>query len=296
MEYDERMEIVERRSYHVVKANEIIQQARYDLTLKELKLLGYLISLVKPNDAEDKKYTMTIKEYCNIRGIDGSGKNYISIKKTIKSLRDKSFWIQNEEGTETLVGWLGGANLIKRTGKINLWFDAELQKYIVGLRGNYTQYELLATLPMKSAYSIRLYELLKSYSYNHDNVQIDIEELKERTGSKDMYSDFRNFRRRVLDMAVREINLYTDLEVSYSTIKSIKTITAILFYLKKKNLDGRIAAYDAAERELDGDTIKGQITVQEYLDSMNGDLQSDKPVNELEAGAEAFVQELHGTP
>lgn len=265
------MEIVERRSYHVVKANEIIQQARYDLTLKELKLLGYLISLVKPNDAEDKKYTMTIKEYCNIRGIDGSGKNYISIKKTIKSLRDKSFWIQNEEGTETLVGWLGGANLIKRTGKINLWFDAELQKYIVGLRGNYTQYELLATLPMKSAYSIRLYELLKSYSYNHDNVQIDIEELKERTGSKDMYSDFRNFRRRVLDMAVREINLYTDLEVSYSTIKSIKTITAILFYLKKKNLDGRIAAYDAAERELDGDTIKGQITVQEYLDSMNGD-------------------------
>lgn len=272
MEYDERMEVVERRSYQVVKANEIIQQARYDLTLKELKLLGYLISLVKPNDAADKKYTMTIKEYCKVRGIDdGSGKNYTDIKKTLKALRDKSFWIQNEDGTEILVGWLGGANLIKRTGKVNIWFDAELQKYIVGLRGNYTQYELLATLPMKSAYSIRLYELLKSYSYNHRKVQIPIDELRERTGSKDMYDDFRNFRRRVLDTAVREINLYTDLEVSYSTVKTVKTVTAIIFYLKKKTLNERLAAYDAADKELDGDTIKGQITVQEYLDSMNGD-------------------------
>ena len=41
MGYDEQLEISIKREYKVVKANEIIQRARYDLNLQELKILSY---------------------------------------------------------------------------------------------------------------------------------------------------------------------------------------------------------------------------------------------------------------
>ena len=262
MKKDSRMDIVERRSYQVVKANQIIQQARYDLTLKELKLLGYLISQVKPNDAPGKFYALSIKEYCAVRGIDSSGKNYDAVKKGLKALRDKSFWLQREDGSEVTVGWLGKAEINRGSGKIRVQFDSDLQKYITVLQGNYTQYELLATLPMKSAYSIRLYELLKSYSFNHKEVTITIDELKEKAGCGGLYSEYRDLRRKVIEVAIKEINLYTDLEVSYEKICTGKTVTKLVFYLDKKDIDGRLLSYANAEKELDA--IPGQMTLFDY--------------------------------
>lgn len=266
METDPRMEIVERRSYQVVKANEIIQEARYDLSAKELKALSYLISLVKPSDQKDQWYETSIKEYCAVRGIDKeSGKNYTEVKRTLKQLRDKSFWLQKEDGSEVTVGWLGKAEVNRGSGKVRIKFDADLQKYIIGLFGNYTQYELLATLPMKSAYSIRIYELIKSYSYKDTEFTISIDELKKKLGCEEAYKEFRDFKRKVLEVAVKEINLYTDLDISYEKILSGKTVSKIIFYFKKKDMTEHIAAYERSEKELDSGQIPGQMSISDFM-------------------------------
>ncbi len=77
MEYNSKLQVSQERSYSIIKSNEIIQKAKYDLNIIELKTLAYIFSKIKPEDTQLKEYTFSIKEYCKICGIDyNNGKNY----------------------------------------------------------------------------------------------------------------------------------------------------------------------------------------------------------------------------
>ncbi|MDN6185128.1 MAG: replication initiation protein, partial [Lactococcus lactis] len=46
---------IEQRRYFVVEHNDLITKAKHDLTAKELKVMDYIISKIKPNDAKFHK-------------------------------------------------------------------------------------------------------------------------------------------------------------------------------------------------------------------------------------------------
>ena len=251
MKKDERLEITQKRNYKVVKANEIIQRARYDMNLQELKVMAYCFSLIKPNDNIQTEYTFSISDYCKVSGIDAkNGNNYIDMKATLKGLRDKSFWLTKEDGSEVTVGWLAKATINKGSGKIKIKFDEDLQDYIMGLLTNYTQYELLSTLPMKSQYSFRLYELLKSYAFQKRH-KFEIDDIKQRLAAEH-YVNFKDFRKKVLEYGIREINLYTDLEVSYDVETHGRKVVAVIFEMQQRDEWGCLLAAGRAEQEIDG--------------------------------------------
>lgn len=251
LDYDERLTITEQRSYQVVKANEIIQRARYDLNITELKTLAYIFSKIKPTDTKLEEYTFSIKEYCQVAGIDyKNGGNYKYIKGTLKGLRDKSFWVIDENGNEVLIGWLQKVRLNKGSGKVTVLLDSDLQKYVIGLFGNYTQYELLSTLPMKSSYSFRIYELLKSYAYQKRHT-FYIDDLKNQLAATN-YVNFKDFRRYVLEVATKEINLYTDIEVSWEPIYKGRKVIQVKFNIKQRDSWGRYLTGVNATEALDG--------------------------------------------
>lgn len=258
MDYERKTDISTQRSYKVIKSNEIVQKARYDLSISELKILSYVFSKIKPSDTELKEYTLSIKDYCQICGIDyQSGKNYEAVKKNLKALRDKSFWLHDEHGNETTIGWLEKVRISKGSGKITVRLDEDMQKYLVGLFDNYTQYELLSTLPMKSAYSFRIYELLKSYAFTKSHT-FDIDDLK-RTLVATNYVNFKDFRKKVIEIAVKEINLYTDLEVSWTPITKGRKVIQVKFDIKQ--LD-RWGCYINSNRALS--QIEGQLNLEDY--------------------------------
>ena len=150
----EKHEIRNARQNYLAKSNEIIRLARIKLTAGEMNLTGYLISKIQADDTALKWYTISVKDYCEICGIDyRSGKNYNQIKRVLKSLSDKSFWIINDRGEETLFRWIEKPTINRGRGTISVKLDEDLQKYVIGLRksGNYTQYQFLSTLPMRSA-------------------------------------------------------------------------------------------------------------------------------------------------
>ena len=250
---DNRLEIVEKRNYQVVKANEIVQKARYELNITELKVLAFLISQIKPNDKPMLEYTFTIIDYCKICGIDYSnGGNYRQVKDTLKGLRDKSIWVKQPDGSEVTVGWLGKVRINKGSGKVSVMFDPDLQKYITELYGNYTQYELFCTLPMSSSYSFRIYELLKSYQFKQKQYShtFDIESLKAQLNAP--YHNFKDFRRKVLEISTKEINLYTDLEISWEPITVGRKVVEVRFDIQQRDSFGRIETIANTEIELDG--------------------------------------------
>lgn len=215
----------------VVKANSLIQKSRYKLSLQEQKIILYLISKIMPNDTELKEYKFSIIEFCELCGIDyqQNKQTHAYIKQVIKNLADKSEWIELDE-VETLIRWIAKARITKRSGIITIKLDEDLMPYLLELKKNYTKYQLQNIIPMKSKYGIRLYELLKSY-LNLGKVRFSIEELKIRLDSTN-YTNLKDFKRRVLEPALKDIEVYSDLTVEPVFIKVKNKCVAIEFILR----------------------------------------------------------------
>ena len=253
------------RDYKIVKANEIIQKARYDLGITELKALAFIFSKIKPTDQNLQEYEFSIKEYCMVCGIDEkSGGNYAQVKKSLKTLRDTSFWLTDENGRESTVGWLEKARVSKGSGKVSVKLDSDLHKYVLGLIGDYTQYELLSTLPMRSAYSFRIYELLKSYAYQKAHT-FDIDLLKKQLGAEH-YENFKDFRKKVIEVAVKEINEYTDIEVIWEPITKGRKVIQVHFDINQRDTWGRLIQNEKAAGAVKGKKqIEGQTSLQDFI-------------------------------
>lgn len=262
MSQNRKFEITKQRSYKVLKANEMVQKARYNLSITELKLLAFVISKIKPTDEELIEYSFSIKDFCQVCGIDyANGKNYNRVKALLKGLRDKSFWMTDENGHEVLVGWLQKAKISKGSGVIKVKLDEDMQKYVIGLFDNFTQYELLSTLPMKSAYSFRIYEILKSYAFTKQH-SFRVDDLKSKLGAEH-YKNFKDFRNRVLDRAVKEINLYTDIEISWEPEYYGRKVEQVIFHIKQKDAWGNYEALNSANNAIESQ-IPGQMTIFDY--------------------------------
>ena len=252
---NKKFEIDIARSHTVVKANELIQKSRFELSSQEQKVILCLISKIKPNDKEFQEYEFEINEFCKLCGIEtNNGKNYKNIKDTIKKLSDKSLWITLDAGTEVLLRWVNTAKIDKRSGVIKLGLHEIMKPYLLELKARFTQYELINTLTMRSQYSIRLYELLKSHEYKGKWL-VEIDKLK-RLLSAENYKLYANFKQKVLGIAMREINDLSDIDVEYEALKVGRKFTEIEFKIKPKGSEGSMAAWLERTKRLNANKMR----------------------------------------
>lgn len=239
----------EERSQLVVKSNELIQKSRFNLSTSEQKIILYLISKIKPSDTEFHEYEFSVADFCKICGISSqSGSVHAAVKQSVKTLADKSFWLKQDDGVEVLLRWLQHAKI--ENGRIHIQIDQNMKPYLLQLREKFTRYELIYTLAFKSQFSIRLYEILKSYQWRHEVILV-LEELKQSMFAEN-YKNFKDFRNRVLDVAVREINQYSDITVEYQPITKGRKTVSLLFRIKDNGALERVEAYSNCEEVLDG--------------------------------------------
>ena len=253
-------EIRKERSLFVIKSNALIQRTRYELTLEEQRLLLYIISKIKPDDEKLKLCEFTIRDYCEVCGINifSMPNMYNYMKGTIKSLADKSFWVTLDDGKEILLRWIDKAGISRNSSKVAIKLNDDLMPYLLELHGRYTQYQLLSVLPMKSKYSIRLYEVLRAELYQgntHTEVTYTLEELQDRLGitgesGKSYRKNPTMFRKFVMDGALEEIALYTDITASATYLKTGKRIDRVRIEIQRLKDAQAINNTLRAEREL----------------------------------------------
>lgn len=247
-----RLKEMESRNFPVVKSNYLIQKTRYDLSLSEQKLILHLIQLIGPKDDDFKTYHFSIRDYCKICGMDyDNGKNYINIKRSLKALSDKSFWIEQEDGSEVLMRWIDKIKIDRQQGIIDIRLDNDLKPYLLQLKTFFTKYNYLYVMTMKSQYSIRLYELLKSYE-NVYGIIYEVTELRKLLNLDDKslprWVDFKRF---VIEQAIKEINKFTDITIQYDTIKKGRSVFEVVFKVKSKSETEKVLSQRLIERTLD---------------------------------------------
>ena len=241
----------EQQENMVCKNNDIIRKSRFSLSVQQNKMLLYLISQIKPTDDVDTVYEISLRDFCRVCGIQAdSGKNVKDAKKAIQQIADKSIWVRQQNESEILIRWFNRIRLNKRTGRFEVTFHEDMLPYLYDLRYNYVQYKLKNVLVMKSQYSIRLYELLKSYQFMEKEIEFTVEELKIRLNAQ-KYERYTDFRRYVLEPAVADINKASDICVRYETYKGgERGVKGIWFRIEEPNIYDRIARRAIANQKL----------------------------------------------
>lgn len=259
---------LELRNGTVVKANELIQKSRFNLSLQQQKIVLYLISQIDYGDEDFDLYEFSIPEFCQICGVDyTSGKNYKDLKAAIKDIADKSIWIRIDEDTETLLRWIEKPYINPKSGMIKVRLDRDMKPFLLQLKKNFTQYELIYTLHFRSKYTIRLYELIKSIHFHEledYKKQYNLDELRRLLGAE-KYKTYQHFKDRVLVPAIGEINEYSDKNVSYIPKKQGKKVIGIEFTITSKDTFDALRIKSDINKEMGID--ENQMTLWDELEA-----------------------------
>ncbi len=258
MTHEEQLEIIHKKNYMVVKSNQLIQKSRYALSVPEQRAIAYICSLIKPRTVMDRtnkspfelEYEFYIKEYAKVCEIEDNGRMYEETKALLRGLIQKVYWITLEDGTETTINWINKVWTNKRNGKVKIRIDEDIAPYLFDLKEKFTAYGLSNILKMKSQYSIRFYELLQSYKWQKSKT-FKVDELKRMFMVENIksYENFKDFRKKVIEISVKEINLYTDIEVSWQPITKGKKVVQVEFFIKQRDMWDKIkATYRAVEQ------------------------------------------------
>lgn len=280
MNIDEKIAIEKSRDYIVSKSNQIVQKSRYNFTVCEQRTIAYICSKIKPIDAIDRAkgspfqldYEFSVIDYTKTCGIQDNGRVYDDCKAILKGLRDKSMWLTLADGSETTVAWLSKVTTNKKSGIVKIKIDEDLAPYLFDLQNKFLSYGLKNILNMKSQYSIRLYELLKSLygmkvgqtdrrsslekSKNPQKTcwTVELDELKKLLMVENIksYQNFAEFKRKVLDVAQKEINELTDITFYVEPVTKGRKAIKVKFTIISKNMIERMYA-NAQNDELLGE-------------------------------------------
>ena len=218
----------------VVKSNRLIE-ASYRLSLAEQRIILMAITEVRKSrkdfNAEDFIEIKAVN-FASLFDIDTTTA-YDQLQDAAKSLFSRYVVLKE---TDSVTGkqaifearWVSAVCYIAGAGLIKIQFSGVVVPLVTRLETNFTSYAISSISKMTSTYAIRLYELLLQWgSMGHREVEINW--LKSALQVASDYSRLSDFKRWVVDVAVSQINDYTDLAVSYGQRKSGKTVTHLIF-------------------------------------------------------------------
>ena len=220
----------------IVKSNKLVE-ASYRLDLIEQRVILYAIVEARETQKglADGFVTIEAKRFAQAFGMD-EGSVYGQLKDAMKVLFNRFIVardIHPESGKErvSMIRWISTASYIDGAGAVQLRFATDMLPYITRLETEFTSYRLEKIGRMSSVHAVRLYELLVQY-LSIGKREIEIAWLKETLGIADEYPRMDNFKRRVLEPALAQINEHSDIRVSYTQRKTGRTVSHLIFAIK----------------------------------------------------------------
>jgi plasmid replication initiation protein len=230
-------EVWEMDKNHLVTQSNLLIEARHikPLSLNEQRIVLAMVSMIQPNDEDFQEYKISISEFQQLCGL--KNKNiYSEISKVVDTLMEKVITIPHEDKAGWLkTHWITASEYFAGEGMIHLSFDPRLKPYLLQLKTAFTSYRLSNILSLKSAYALRLYELMKKWQ-QIGRWTVDIEELRLKLGvPKDKLQQYNHFKTRALKAGVDEINAKTDLKITFKEIKKGRKVDKIQFTISRRS-------------------------------------------------------------
>lgn len=228
----------------VVKDNALMN-AGYNLGLVEQRLI--LLAIVQ---LREHTHNMQLDHVVYNRPIEIEAASYIkaftvdkttayrSLKKACKTLFDRQFSYQEQgkKGIDNITTrWVSDIRYNDSSATIAFTFTPTVLPLVTYLKGQFSKYEIEQVAELKSGYAVRLYELLIAWRAKGETPVILMADFRAKLGVDDgKYKNMGQFKARVLDNAVTQINEHTDINVKYQQHKRGRVITGFSFKFKFK--------------------------------------------------------------
>ena len=221
----------------VVKDNALIN-ASYYLSLTEQRLI--LLAIIQARAEKmtsSNEFKVQVSSYINAFGVERSTA-YEALQKAVDTLINRRFSyyrIVNDQQEKVTTNWVQSVAYATNESYIKIQFTDAVMPLITQLEKHFTSYQLEQVKDLSSIYAIRLYELMMQWRATGKTQQIAIDELRHKLGIEpDQYKQMVNFKTKVLDFAIDQINEHTDIKASYEQHKEGRSITGFTFVFKPK--------------------------------------------------------------
>ena len=207
------------------------------------------------SERETIKSTIKVSELRKLLGAN-SGSFYQKLSQTAESMTGRSIGMSTPDGTTfDYISVVTRARC--KDGIFTIEYNGAMRSLLVNLQRNYSKLNLTIQMKFRNNYAFRLYELLKQKCYHSKDdqtseshvykVRMNLAELKLELGivnadldsvrrvlknaktpdyekaveksPERMFDNWSDFKRKVLDKALAEINEVSDLRVSYETLR-----------------------------------------------------------------------------
>jgi len=215
----------------VVKSNQVIE-ASYQLSAVEQRIILAAISLIPKSQVitDDELYPVSVNEL-QLLGVHEKTA-YRDLKEGINRLYERSINLSVDDKSIKM-RWVQEVQFLDSQGVIGIRFSKPILPFISNLSREFTKYALSDIAGINSAYAIRIYELLVQYRQIGKR-EITVESLRTMLELGKKYPLFADFKKRVIDTAVDQINEYSPLKVTYEQKKTGRKVTSVLFSFKEK--------------------------------------------------------------
>ncbi|MDQ9023314.1 replication initiation protein RepM [Acinetobacter sichuanensis] len=246
----------------IVKDNALIN-ASYNLDLVEQRLI--LLAIVEARESgkginANDPLTVHAESYINQFNVHRNTA-YQALKDACDDLFARQFSYQSLSEKGNVINhksrWVSEVAYIDNEAVVRLIFSPAIVPLITKLEEQFTKYEMQQISNLTSAYAVRLYEILIAWRSTGKTPLINLIDFRKKIGVLETeYKRMYDFKKYVLDIALKQVNEHTDITVNIEQHKVGRSIIGFSFNFKQKkpvsNIESKnnMKALTSAQRQL----------------------------------------------
>lgn len=227
----------------LVTMSNALTRAAHGLTLAEKRIMAAAVSKLDsrkpPMPGECPIIRLTAAEYASTFDVD-MNTAYDQLQAAAKQLFNRYITFfepahrrKGKDLVKVQMHWVGEARYHDGEGWVELHFWHALVPHLMGLKRQFTTYQLQQASALRSVYSWKLLELLMRFE-STGWAEYTIEDFcTAMEATEKQKSDFNNIRRRMIEPAIKELGLKDGWLIEWQPIKAGRRVKAIRFEFKR---------------------------------------------------------------
>lgn len=227
----------------IYKSNNLIN-SKYSITLTQARFIAFVSSLINAYDENFLTYSVKIPVILDFLEIERKNINWLS--ESLKQLLTTMICLQNDKNTEEYTTFLSHFKLDKENDIFEFSFHSSLKPHYLQLKNNFTKLKLEQYNKFESIYTLRFYEwleynqsLFQSYKNpKYSCFEITVDELVDKFTSSynhkkrvfeipKSYQAYKDFKKRVLEVAKNELKAKFDIFFDYEEMKVNRAVKSL---------------------------------------------------------------------
>lgn len=221
-----------------VRQHNALTNARYEYSEAQANLFLVLLSKLRKGGPDDV-YQITVSE---MEKRTGNKYNYKQLRESTREMVSRAHEIETFHKGKPVLRQLvlfSRIDYILGTGVIELEINKYATQYLFEIKNNFTSFQLQAALNLTSKHAKRIYQFCSQWKDIGETKKYAILDFKKILGladdkGKEEYVLISMFKQKVLDLAVKQINEKTDLNISYQLEKIGRSFKNIVFTVKNQ--------------------------------------------------------------